>query len=113
MTRRHSEHRHGFFVETPPRIEARVVHGFSHAVTALETFPDLCRTMSRGIVLRGQPDDCFEYAVEVAGAAIDRGGQIVQRRFFLAFLDQAAGFSHQGRVLNLKRGAIWIAALAW
>jgi hypothetical protein len=64
------------------------------------------------VVLGRETGRSLEHAVEVAGAELDRLGQLGERRRFFALLDETASLGDQGGVLRLERRAVRITPLA-
>lgn len=110
--RRHAEHAGRFLVETPARIEAGVVDRRRDAGAVFQALADPGGAVRCGIVLRRQPGDGLEDAVEITGAAAGGISQLSKRRFFLALFDPAAGIGDHRRIAGLERRTIRIAAPA-
>src|SRR5215467_284934 len=112
VRRGHAEHVSGILIETSAGIEAGVVDRLGHAVARGQSPTDLVCTVGGGIVLRCEPGDGLEYAMEVAGAAADRACQFHQRGFLFALFDDPARLCDQGRILGFDRRPVRTAALA-
>src|SRR5260370_38934355 len=88
--RSHPQYAGGFLVEASTRIKARLIDSLGYTFTVFQTLTDLRCAMRGGIFLWRQPRRRLEHAMEIAGAAANGIGEIVQGRFLLALLDQTA-----------------------
>ena len=65
----HPQHVDGFLVEASARIKSASIDRLGDTVTPGQAAAHLGGAMRRGIIFRCQTDDCFEHAMEIAGAA--------------------------------------------